>query len=51
MHRAWRRSGVPAELHVFEAMPHGGFTGGTPEDRELAQQVSRFVRERFAGSS
>lgn len=51
MHRALRRAGVPAELHVFEAMPHGGFMGGTPEDRELAQEVSRFVHERLAGPS
>ncbi|WCT73051.1 alpha/beta hydrolase [Sphingomonas naphthae] len=44
LHRTLRRSGVPAELHVFEAMPHGGFMGNTPEDRELADEVSRFVR-------
>ncbi|MFD2427006.1 alpha/beta hydrolase [Sphingobium scionense] len=25
MHRALRRAGVSAELHIFEAMPHGGF--------------------------
>ena len=36
-----RAPGVPAELHVFEAMPHGGFgsileggLGSVPEDRE-----------------
>jgi acetyl esterase/lipase len=33
LHRALRRNGVTTELHVFEAMPHGGFGGGTPEDR------------------
>jgi epsilon-lactone hydrolase len=44
MHRALRRAGVTTELHVFEGMPHGGFTGGTPEDRELADEVSCFVR-------
>jgi epsilon-lactone hydrolase len=44
MHRALRRAGVPAELHVFEAMPHGGFLGGTPEDRELSGELARFVR-------
>lgn len=48
MHRLLRRAKVPTELHVFEAMPHGGFMGGTPEDRELAEEVSRFVRERWA---
>lgn len=39
MHRALRRAGISAELHVFEAMPHGGFFGA-PEDREaMAEQV------------
>jgi len=44
MHRALRRASVDAELHIFEAMPHGGFQGNTPEDRELEAEVSRFVR-------
>ncbi|NID04937.1 alpha/beta hydrolase [Luteibacter jiangsuensis] len=48
MHRALRRAGVPAELHVFEAMPHGGFGGATPEDRELQQEIVRFVEHRWA---
>jgi acetyl esterase/lipase len=47
MHRALRRADVDAELHVFEAMPHGGFQGNTPEDHELAAEVSRFVRARW----
>jgi epsilon-lactone hydrolase len=42
MHRALRRAGLEAELHIFEAMPHGGFMGA-PEDLELAQEVQRFV--------
>jgi epsilon-lactone hydrolase len=48
LHRELRRAGVQAELHVFEAMPHGGFSGETPEDRELAEEVTRFVRARLA---
>ena len=44
MHRALRRASVDAELHVFEAMPHGGFQGNTPEDREMAAEVCRFVK-------
>ncbi len=44
MHRALRQAGVAAELHVFEAMPHGGFMGGTPEDRELDEEIRCFVR-------
>ncbi|MFA5884289.1 MAG: alpha/beta hydrolase [Acidimicrobiia bacterium] len=42
MHRALRAAGVPAELHVFEAMPHGGFFGA-PEDAEIDAEVQRFV--------
>ncbi|SFJ09161.1 Acetyl esterase/lipase [Sphingomonas sp. NFR04] len=49
MHRALRRAGVPAELHVFEAMPHGGFLGGTPEDLELSGELARFVRTCLRG--
>lgn len=48
MHRALRRAGVPADLIVFEGMPHGGFMGGTPEDAELAEEVRRFVAGRLA---
>lgn len=44
MHRALLKAGVEVELHVFEAMPHGGF-GGAPEDIELAAEVRRFVEE------
>lgn len=47
MHRTLRRVGVQTELHVFEAMPHGGFMGGTPEDRELSEEVTRFVQARW----
>jgi acetyl esterase/lipase len=43
VHRAMRAAGVDAQLHVFEAMPHGGFFGA-PEDDELAREVRRFVR-------
>lgn len=47
LHRAMRRSGVAADLHVFEAMPHGGF-GGAPEDAELQDEVVGFVRNALA---
>lgn len=46
MHRALRRAQVACELHVFEAMPHGGFMGA-PEDRELRAEVARFVHEHW----
>jgi acetyl esterase/lipase len=42
MHRALRRAGVEAELHVGEAMPHGGF-GNAPEDRELRLAFLHFL--------
>jgi epsilon-lactone hydrolase len=44
MHRALRRAGVEAELHVWEAMPHGGFFGG-PEDQEVLAEQARFIRK------
>jgi epsilon-lactone hydrolase len=42
MHRKLRAGGVDAELHVFEAMPHGGFFGA-PEDEELTEEIRRFL--------
>jgi acetyl esterase/lipase len=42
MHRALRDHGVDAELHVWEAMPHGGFFGA-PEDEEVATELRRFL--------
>ena len=44
MHRALRRAGVRAELHVAEASPHGGFMGANaPEDAETIAECRRFV--------
>jgi len=43
LHRALRQAKVAAELHVFEGMPHGGFGGGTPEDDDLAGELTGFV--------
>jgi epsilon-lactone hydrolase len=42
MHRKLREAGVDAELHVWEAMPHGGF-GGAPEDLEVRREMRRFL--------
>lgn len=42
MHRHLRDAGVAADLHVFEAMPHGSFVGA-PEDEAVRNEVSRFV--------
>lgn len=43
MHRKLREAGVEAELHVFEAMPHGGFGGLAPEDFEVKAELRRFL--------
>jgi acetyl esterase/lipase len=43
MHRALLQAGQEAELHVWEAMPHAGFGGGTPEDVEMMQAVRAFL--------
>ncbi len=44
MHRTLRRAGIRADLHVFEAMPHGGFFGA-PEDQEIVGEELLFFRE------
>ncbi|MFI4935124.1 MAG: alpha/beta hydrolase [Caulobacterales bacterium] len=43
MHRKLRRAGVRAELHVWEGMPHAGFGGITPEDREVSHELQAFI--------
>jgi len=45
LHRALRNAGIPAELHVMEAAPHGGFFGSSPEDAEIGREVRRFIDE------
>lgn len=46
LHRALRKANVESELHVFEAMPHGGFMGA-PEDKELVEEVANFIRRQL----
>ena len=43
MHRALRCADVAAEVHVFEAMPHGGFMGETPKDAELLREIQSVI--------
>jgi monoterpene epsilon-lactone hydrolase len=45
MHRALRRAGVRAELHVVEAGPHGNFQGMAPEDAEIMAENKSFLFE------
>jgi acetyl esterase/lipase len=49
LHRALRRAGQTAELHVFEAMPHGGFFGA-PEDQEAMSEQLRFLERCLCGN-
>jgi acetyl esterase/lipase len=45
IHRKLRDAGIDAELHVWEAMPHGGFIPGeAPENAEIQAEVARFIR-------
>ncbi len=45
IHRKLRGAGIEAELHVWEAMPHGGFLlGDVPENAEIQAEVARFIR-------
>jgi len=48
LHRALRRAGIPAELHVTEAGGHGGFLGQAPEDQEILAEVRRFADTHWA---
>jgi acetyl esterase/lipase len=43
MHRSLLKAGVEAELHIWEAMPHGAFFG-VPEEEEVNAEMRRFVR-------
>lgn len=46
VHRAMRRAGVRAELHVWEAMPHG-LAHEAPEAKELLQEHIGFLHREF----
>jgi acetyl esterase/lipase len=45
IHRKLRNAGVDAELHVWEAMPHGSFgiAGTAPENAEIDAEVKNFI--------
>lgn len=50
MHRALLRAGIEVELHVWEAMPHGGFGGTTPEDAEVQAEMKRFIEKHWGAA-
>lgn len=43
MHRKLRAADIRAELHVWDGMPHAGFGGLAPEDRELNVEMQKFI--------
>jgi len=49
LHRAMRKAGIDADLHVWEAMPHAGFFGA-PEDQEVLEEQARYIRKRLNAS-
>lgn len=52
MHRALRRAGVPAELHIWEGMSHGPFgtpADPAPEDREIPVEIDHFMTRIWGG--
>ncbi len=50
LHRKLLQAGVDVEFHIFEAMPHGGFGGVTPEDEELTSATTDFLKTVFSGA-
>jgi monoterpene epsilon-lactone hydrolase len=42
------KAGIETELHVWEAMPHGGFGFFTPEDAEIREQFQKFFQKHAA---
>ncbi len=47
LHRKMRNAGIDAELHVWEAMPHGGFGGASPEDADVDAAARAFIDRCF----
>jgi acetyl esterase/lipase len=50
MHRALLKANQYAELHVWEAMPHAGFGGASPEDVEMQVAMRDFLMRRAGWS-
>jgi epsilon-lactone hydrolase len=45
MHRKLLAAGIDTELHIFEAMPQGGFGGTTPEDINSKTAIRTFLNK------
>ena len=50
MHRALRKAGIDAELHVQEAAVHGAFGGNAPEDAEIGAEQRCFCEKWWAAA-
>ena len=48
-HRALRKVGIEAELHILEAAAHGAFGGGSPEEAELDREMRLFCERKWSG--
>jgi len=46
IHRKLLNAGHDTELHVWEAMPHAGFGGVSPEDREIFASAKEFLKNK-----
>ena len=51
MHRSLRQAGVPAELHVYDAMPHIGFPPGSPESLDLTRELRAFLHHHLCAAA
>ena len=49
-HRALRRAGIEAELHILEAGGHGGFLGQAPEDAAIQREIQGFMRRHWGAA-
>jgi len=47
LHRKLRAANVPAELHLLEAAPHGGFGDVSPEEAELDTDIRLFCQRHW----
>ncbi|MGE3680323.1 MAG: alpha/beta hydrolase [Bdellovibrionales bacterium] len=47
-HRSLRRSGVRADLHVFEGQSHAQYLTDSPESEEALEEIAEFFNEHLA---
>ena len=47
MHRKLLNAQIHAELHIWDAMPHGQFSGFSPEEIEINASINQFINKYF----